>query len=105
MNARPHSQQAPGEQKSCTSRKHLFGTERYLPVRGVSRCDGGQMPSDHEAARRWQQLAEEASSIAREMNDPEAIHIMRRIVQGYEILAEHARRRAHGNKSSDRKSD
>ena len=83
----------------------MFGTERYWPVRGVAVVTGGQMPSDHEAARRWQQLAEEASSIARDMNDPEAIHIMRRIVQGYEILAEHARRRAHGSKSSDRKLD
>jgi hypothetical protein len=63
------------------------------------------MPSDHEAARRWQQLAEEASAAAREMSDPEAIHIMRRIVQGYEILAEHARRRAIVNKSPDRESD
>jgi len=48
--------------------------------------------SDREGARRWQQLAEEASSIARKMTDPEAIQIMRHIVQGYEILAEHAKK-------------
>ena len=63
------------------------------------------MPSDREAARRWQQLAEEASSIAREMTDPEAIQIMRHIVQGYEILAEHAKKRALKNLNFDRKSD
>jgi len=50
------------------------------------------MPSDCEGARRWQQLAEEASSIARKMTDPEAIQIMRHIVQSYEILAEHAKK-------------
>jgi len=59
------------------------------------------MPSDCEAARRWRQLAEEAGSIAREMTDLEAIQFMR--VQGYEILAEHAKKRAL--RSSDRKSD
>jgi hypothetical protein len=63
------------------------------------------MPSDREGARHWQQLAEEASSIAREMTDPEAIQIMRRIVRGYEILAEHAKKRPLRNRSSDRKSD
>jgi hypothetical protein len=52
------------------------------------------MSSDWEGARRWQQLADEASAIARAMADPEAIRIMRRIVQGYEILAKHATRRA-----------
>jgi hypothetical protein len=52
------------------------------------------MPTDWEAARRWRQLAEEASSIARRMTDPQAIQIMRRIVQGYELLAEHAKKRA-----------
>ena len=52
------------------------------------------MRSAFESARRWQQLAEEASSIARQMNDPEAIQIMRQIVQLYEILAEHTKKRA-----------
>jgi len=61
------------------------------------------MPSDCEAARRWRQLAEEAGSIAREMTNLEAIQFMRHIVQGYEILAEHAKKRAL--RSSDRKSD
>jgi hypothetical protein len=61
------------------------------------------MPSEDEAARRWQQLAEETSATAREMTDPEAIQYMRRIVRGYEILAEHARKRALRNKSADRK--
>ena len=63
------------------------------------------MPSEDEAARHWRTLAEEASAIAREMSDPEAIQYMRRIVQGYEILAEHARMRALRNKSSYRKRD
>jgi hypothetical protein len=52
------------------------------------------MRSAVESARRWQQLAEEASSIARQMNDSESIQIMRQIVQLYEILAEHAKKRA-----------
>jgi len=62
------------------------------------------MPSEGEGARSWQQLAEEASSIAREMTYPEANQIMRHIVQGYDILAEHAKKRALRNKRSDRKS-
>jgi len=47
------------------------------------------MPSDREAARRWQQLAEEASSIAREMTDPEAIQIMRHIALPNTQRSEH----------------
>ena len=67
-----------------------------MPIR-----DGDQMASD-QAALRWQQLAEEASSIARQLTDPEAIDIMRHIVRGYEILAENARKRALRNKRFDR---
>jgi hypothetical protein len=63
------------------------------------------MPSDHEAARHWQQHAEEARSIAREMTVPETIQIMCRIVQGYEILAEQARKRAFRDKNLGRRSD
>jgi hypothetical protein len=59
------------------------------------------MPSAFERARRWQHLAEEASSIARQMNDLETIQTMRQIVQRYEILAEHARKRALRGKSKD----
>jgi hypothetical protein len=61
---------------------------------GFSQLHRDHMPSAFESARRWQQFAEEASSIARQMNDPEAIQIMRRIVQRYEILAEYAKKRA-----------
>jgi hypothetical protein len=50
------------------------------------------------------QHAEEASSIARQITDPEAIQITGHIVQGYEILAEHAKKRTLRNKSFERKS-
>jgi len=53
------------------------------------------MLSDREGARRWQQLAEEASSIAREMTDPEATQIMRHVVQGYGILVRRIDARGH----------
>jgi hypothetical protein len=58
--------------------------------------------SSDQAALRWQQLAAEASAIARQMTDPKAIEIMRHIVRGYEILAENAKKRALRNKSLDR---
>ena len=63
-------------------------------IRDFSQLYRDPMPSAFESARRWQQFAEEASSIARQMNDPEAIQIMRQIAQRYEILAEHAKKRA-----------
>jgi hypothetical protein len=80
------------------------GTAAFWNIRSQSNVTSlvwrfSQLYRDHmrsafESVRRWQQLAEEAGSFARQMNDPEAIQIMRQIAQRYEILAEHAKKRA-----------
>jgi hypothetical protein len=42
---------------------------------------------------RWRQLAEDARAVAEQMKDPVARKMMMRVVEGYERLAEHAKRR------------
>ena len=41
---------------------------------------------------RWLQLAEEARVVAEQMKDPVSRKMMMRVVEGYERLAEHAKR-------------
>lgn len=49
--------------------------------------------SSNDAVGRWEQLAEEARLVAPQMTDPEAIRIMRFIVEGCGRLAENARKK------------
>jgi hypothetical protein len=48
----------------------------------------------------WRQRAEEARSIAEQMNDPQSKEAMLRIARDYEHLAERAERRAKGSGQS-----
>ena len=58
----------------------------------------GAMPSDHDDAERWRQLAAEAHEAAARMSDPLVKRMMLFIAAAYERLARHADTRSDQKK-------
>jgi hypothetical protein len=69
-------------------------TERFFPDRQRAFKESRSLRVLALVSARWRERAEEARSIAEQLNEPESSRMLLRIAEDYERLAKHAERRA-----------